>query len=118
MFELIAPILEYAAGILVVFLIGLAANYVRKRWNLDISARTQEQVENWAREAVHLVSQRIQGSEEDSQMRKKDMAVNHLVRQATGAGVKLAAHGAGDKVEAAVNKIKRERHAFSFLRGG
>jgi hypothetical protein len=46
------------------------------------------------------------------------MALNHLVSQTARAGVKIAPQVASNKLEAAVNKIKRERHAFAFLGEG
>ena len=113
LYNLTADILNVVASTAVPAAVGLGLNYMRKRFGLNVKKQQREELEALAVGAVQNASQRFRKDEgKDRNARKRQGAVNQLTNRAAALGVKLAANAAGDLVEAAVNKLKRERGAL------
>ena len=111
MLDLLNPILEVVlTGLASLAGLGvlLALKYLRRRFQLEITAEEEAQLEKLARDGVYLASQLFAG-EAGARQKKRDRAVQYVTQEASRLGVKIAADIAGQKIEAAVNKIKRER---------
>ena len=89
--------------------IAFGANYLRKRFGLEISKAQQGQLAELAEQAVLTTSQVLR-SEPGST--KREAAVRQLQKRASEVGLKLANDAAGELVEASVDRLKRLRNAL------
>lgn len=108
-YDLVANILNIVMGAAIPLLVALGGNYLRKRFKLNISQQQEQALSEWATGAVKTISQTYNPAAGNKVLRqeKRDAAIKQLVGTAARGGVKITTAIAQDKVEEAVNTLKR-----------
>ena len=107
--ELCTTILTTIVTVGIPAVTGLFVHKANKRWNLNISAEQQAQIEHLAVQSVMTASQTFDRGQH-AEKRKK--AVDKLIEDAKTLGKSLGEESARDYVEAAINELKRQRGAL------
>lgn len=111
---LVTQVLVAVTTVAIPALLGLVINYLRVRFKLNITAEQEYQLSNLALEGVKMASQKFsrQVKGGNTNASKLSAATRHLIDQAASIGVNVASDVAVNKVEAAVNQLKRDRGAI------
>ena len=88
---------------------GWAVLTLKKKWGIEISAKQEASLAEFAQTAVMTSSQALRAEPGSV---KREAAVKQLQRKALDIGVKLGNEAAGEVVEASVNQLKRLRGAL------
>ena len=114
LFGFTADVLNAVTTVAVPAVSVILIRYLNRRFNLNIKEQQEQQLAKLAEGAVMAASQKFQDAArvDQSNQQKKDDAVKNLLTQAREIGVKMTADFASEKIESAVNKLKRERGAL------
>ena len=114
LFGVTADVLNTVTAVAAPVVSVIFIRYLNRRFKLNIKEQQEKQIAQLAETTVMAASQKFQdlarGAHRNQQ--KKDDAVSNLLRQARQIGVKMTAEFASEKIEAAVNRLKRERGAL------
>ncbi len=105
--QIIDTVAGLIAALLVPALIAILVNWLKEK-GVNINAAKQGQLTELSKEAVMASSQMAKNMTINRDQRKP-VAVEHLVQRAGMLGIEISKDAAAGVVEAAINRLKRER---------